>query len=50
VTSNGHHLQDGQLVVATPILAGRHHEYRLETALERRHHDIADDNHVRMNQ
>jgi len=30
VASNGHQLPDGHRVVATPILAGLHHEYRLE--------------------
>jgi len=27
---NGHHIAGGQRVVAAPILAGLHHEYRLE--------------------
>ena len=27
---NGHHIPDGHQVVAVPILAGLHHEYRLE--------------------
>jgi len=30
--SNGHHLPDGHRVVATSILGGLHHEYRLEAA------------------
>jgi putative transposase len=32
VASNGHHLPDGRRVVATPILGGLPHEYRLEAA------------------
>jgi putative transposase len=32
VASTGHQLFDGHRVVATPILAGLHHEYRLEAA------------------
>jgi hypothetical protein len=32
VASNGHHLPDGFRVVATSILGGIHHEYRLEAA------------------
>jgi hypothetical protein len=32
VASNGHQLPDGQRVVATPILSGFHHEYRLDAA------------------
>ena len=28
--SNGHRVPDGRRVVAAPILAGLHHEYRLE--------------------
>jgi hypothetical protein len=32
VASNGHQLPDGHRVVATPILARLHHEYRLEAA------------------
>lgn len=26
----GHHIRDGHRVIAAPILAGLHHEYRLE--------------------
>jgi hypothetical protein len=26
----GHHIRDGDRVIAAPILAGLHHEYRLE--------------------
>jgi putative transposase len=30
--ANGHELPENHRVVATPILAGLHHEYRLEAA------------------